>query len=338
MESKEIIKLKNYNDSLKIVENENNIFNNSKNNKNIDSKIIILIYLIIFIILTTIIIILALIIFRNNTSSNILKLKFFSNNYNYNNLYEIAQKCLIKDPDEQLCIYQFLCPKEVKGKKRVLIGEKTDGSYVMLDDFENIKIAYSIGIRDIIQFDKALADKGIDIFMYDHTNDKLPYENKKFHWKKIGLGGNSERKHNIQTLEEMIKENGHVQEKNMILKIDIESAEWNSLNDISENTLLKFKYILVEYHFLSDSNILYYNVLKKIYKTHQVFYAHCCPFLGESHFGNNRICQAIEVSYIIRSGNIFTTDNTIYPVQKFSYGFNPIFDVNILKLFDSYKQ
>ena len=264
------------------------------------------------------------------------KIKLLSNNYK--DLYEIVQKCLVNNPDEKLCIYQFLCPKEVVGKTRVLIGPKGDGSYVMLNDFENIKIAYSIGIRDIIQFDKALAEKGIDIFMYDHTNDKLPYENNKFHWKKIGLGGNSERKYNIQTLEDMIKENGHIQERNMILKIDIESAEWNSLNDISEKTLSQFKYILVEYHFFNDTNILYYNVLKKIFKTHQVFYIHCCPYLNEYTFGYNKICQALEVSYVIRTGNIFTHDKTIYPVQEFSYGFNPVFDINILKLFDNYKQ
>ena len=81
-------------------------------------------------------------------------------------------------------VYQFLCPKEVVGKKRVLFGTKKDGCYVLLDDLENIKIAYSIGIDGIIQFDQALADKGIDVYMYDHTIEKLPYENEKFIGKK----------------------------------------------------------------------------------------------------------------------------------------------------------
>ena len=144
-----------------------------------------------------------------------------------------------------------------------------------------IKIAYSIGIRDLIQFDKDLADKGIDVYMYDHNIENLPYENKNFHWKKIGIGGNSERKYNIQTLDDMLKNNRHKNEKNMILKMDIESAEWNALNDISENIL---------------------------------------------------ICQCLEVSYIIRKGNIFTEDETIYPVPEFSYGFRPDFNINIFFL------
>ena len=65
--------------------------------------------------------------------------------------------------------------------------------------------------------------------------------------------------------------------------MDIESAEWNALNDISENIL---------------------------------------------------ICKCLEVSYIIRKGNIFTEDETIYPVPEFSYGFRPDFNINILKLFN----
>ena len=48
--------------------------------------------------------------------------------------------------------------------KMILLGKKGDGCYVLLDDFENIKYAYSFGINRNIQFDKALADKGIDIY------------------------------------------------------------------------------------------------------------------------------------------------------------------------------
>ena len=216
------------------------------------------------------------------------------------------------------------------------MGNIHDGSYVMLDDFENIKIAYSLGIDGEIQFDKALADKGIDVYMYDHTIEKLPYENEKFHWKKIGIGGNNDRNNNIQTLTDMMKDNGHLNEKNMILKIDVEGPEWKALNDISEDVLKQFKYILIEYHFFKIYPELFYKVLKKIYKTHQAFYAHCCADENVKTFGNNRICVAIEVSYIIRSGYSFAKDKSIYPIEGLAYHNHKGFNVNILKLFDDY--
>ena len=343
MEQKENNKLENYN-RLKSNETVTIFINNFKRPTNCKkNKIFFLFFIIVFISLyilekSTNYAFSSLFIKNNNLKKHshiISKLKQIIKDTNP--LYDDIQKCLIRDPDEELCIYQFLCPKKVKGKKRILLGNKRDGSYVMLNDFKNITIAYSIGIRDLIQFDKALADRNIDVYMYDHTNNKLPYENKRFHWKKIGLGGILEQKENIQTLDTMIKENGHTYENNMILKMDIEGAEWNSLKDISEETLLQFKYILIEYHFTQLNHKLYYKILKKIHKTHQVFYLHCCPFTQNINFGFNTICQAIEVSYIIRQGNNFVTDDTIYPIANLSYGIHHSLDVNIFKLFDDYK-
>jgi len=130
-------------------------------------------------------------ILQNLNLKNSDKIKFLkimtNNNKKY---YEGIENCLLNDPDRQLCIYHLLVPKKVIGKQRILIGKKEDGSYVILDDFQNIKIAYSFGIRREIQFDKNLADRGIDVYMYDHTINSLPYNNTKFHWKKIGITGN----------------------------------------------------------------------------------------------------------------------------------------------------
>ena len=189
-------------------------------------------------------------------------LRIISNNNPY--IYKHMEDCLLNDPDKLFCFYHLINPKKVIGKNRILLGKKTDGCYVLLDDFENIKIAYSFGISNKIQFDDALAKRGIDVYMYDHTIKSLPYNNSRFHWSKIGICGNNERTQNLKTLEDLMKENGHISEKNMILKIDIEGWEWNPLNGINEDILRQFKYILIEYHFLEPSKEeLYYNVIKK---------------------------------------------------------------------------
>ncbi len=48
--------------------------------------------------------------------------------------------------------------------------------------------------------------------MYDHTINSLPYQNPKFHWKKIGICGIEKKHPNMKNLEELIKENGHINE------------------------------------------------------------------------------------------------------------------------------
>ena len=271
---------------------------------------------------------------KNLVPDSIELLKLLTNNDE--DKYKGTLNCLIQD--SELCIYRFLCPREVVGKKRVLIGKREDGGYVLLDDFENIKIAYSFGINYNVHFDQNLADRGIDIYMYDHTIDDLPYKNSKFHWKKIGLGGIAQRNNVIKTLDELIKENGHSSEDNMILKIDIEWNEWSSLKDLPNDILNKFKYITMEMHFGEDTK-LYYDVLKKLNETHQVFYLHCHNGANIIIFGNNRICQCLEVSYIIRKGNIFIQDKSIYPIEEFDFIIDPNkpkspMNLNILKIFD----
>ena len=282
---------------------------------------------------------------KENHKKNILEklklLKILTNNDELE--YKGLQECLINDPDEKFCIYHLILPKVVVGKKRVLLGEKNDGCYVLIDDFENIKFAYSFGIFKNIQFDKALADKGIDVYMYDHTINSLPYENPKFHWKKIGICGANRNLTNMKTLEQLIEENGHINEKNMILKMDIEHWEWEAILNLKEETLKQFKYIAVEYHF-EDKNYykdehLYYNVIKKISKTHQAFYARCNGDRSKKiNFGNNRICFIMEVSYIIKKGNLFKKDETVYPIYEFDYS-KPVIgklemNLNLLKLFN----
>ena len=278
----------------------------------------------------------------NKISEKITFLKILTNNNE--NEYKGILECLLNDPDKKFCIYHLIMPKEVVGKKKILLGEKKDGCYVLLNDFENIKYAYSFGINRNIQFDKVLADKGIDVYMYDHTINSLPYENPKFHWKKIGLCGKRKKYQNMKNLEELIAENGHSKEKNMILKMDIEHWEFESIIDLKEKTLNQFKYIAIEYHFRDETKFksgnLYYNVLKKISNTHQAFYARCN---GDrdiiAQFGINRICHIIEVCYIIKKDNTFKKDETIYPIYEFDYSVPKKgrleMNLNILKLFEN---
>jgi hypothetical protein len=243
--------------------------------------------------------------------------------------------------DNQYCIYQFIFPKKVVGKNRILLGEKRDGCYVLLDDFKGIKIAYSFGISTMVHFDENLAKRGIDIFMYDHTINSLPYNHPNFHWHKIGITGKNNSNPKLKTLEQLMVDNGHISEYNMILKIDVEHWEWNSLNDTPESILKHFKYIVIELHFENSKKEarLYYNVLKKLSKYHQVFYLRCPRRYKIETFGNNRICKYIEISYIIKEGNEFSKDDSIYPIFELDYkgpnlkGKNEM-NLNILKLFD----
>ena len=277
---------------------------------------------------------------NQNISEKIELLKYMTNNNPLK--YKGAENCLLNRNESQLCIYNFISPKKVLGKKRILLGKRRDGSYVLLDDFEKVKIAYSFGISKNVDFDLDLANRGIDIFMYDHTINHLPLNNSRFHWKKIGLSGTENKNENMKTLEELLEINGHLPEENMILKMDIENSEWLALSDLSDSILKKFKYIVMEFHFpgnmTNKRQKLIYEVLKKLHKYHQPFYFRCNFRQNVISFGNNRICALLEVSYVIRKDNYFIKDDSVYPSFEFDHETPNLkkneFDVNIFTLFD----
>jgi len=215
--------------------------------------------------------------------------------------------------------YYLMNSMDVLGYKKIRIGKKADGGYIILDDFRNIKIAYSFGIDSEISFEKELADRNIDIFMYDHTINKLPFENSKFHWKKIGLSGQNINDSNMKTLSELINENRHLEEDNMILKIDIESYEWEVFQYLNTSIFRQFKYIIGEFHISEINKYDYYNILKKILITHQIFHIHCNNCGGIIQLNGLKICSAFEISFIQKEGYNFTKDTNVYPIEGLDY-------------------
>ena len=140
--------------------------------------------------------------------------------------------------------------------------------------------------------------------MYDHTIQGIKSNNTKLHFKKIGLRGESDNKENfLLTMNEIIIENGHMNEKDMMLKIDCEGCEWTSFIDMPHEIFQKFSQIIVEYHINDLNNTGHFQLiaraLKKINLTHQPFYIHINNCGSKANYGNFHKFDLLEVSYSI---------------------------------------
>lgn len=127
-------------------------------------------------------------------------------------------------------------------------GSCVDGHYLLVDAFKKNQIAYSFGINNDVSWDNDMADRGYKIFMYDHTIDSLPAWREEFNWSKEGLSGTTNSVELLDTLENYIKRNGHSSKTGMILKIDIEGAEWDFLDTVPAKVLRQFDQIVIEFH------------------------------------------------------------------------------------------
>lgn len=145
-------------------------------------------------------------------------------------------------------ILRRLEPMRANQHGKIRIGKEADGGYVMLDDFTGIGAAYSVGICDEVSWDVAMAERGIDVFQYDHTIDRLPVEHPRFHWSKTGLGPQATT--DLETLPRLLARNGHHGRDDLLLKCDIEGCEWDVLAALPEDCLWHFRQIVIEIHFL----------------------------------------------------------------------------------------
>jgi hypothetical protein len=86
-----------------------------------------------------------------------------------------------------LSVLGMLRPHRAAGFSKIRVGRENDGGYVMLDDFSGVSAAYSLGIKDDVSWDLQMADRGLTIYMYDHTIDALPMSHSRLHWTEAGI-------------------------------------------------------------------------------------------------------------------------------------------------------
>lgn len=239
-------------------------------------------------------------------------------------LENTLQRNLLSDDDQKNnTIYSFMVRmrrlfqrKNVEGISYVRIGRKHDGGYIMADDFDSKRIAYSVGIADDVSWDEDMAARGFDVYMYDHTIEGLPKEDKRFHFHKIGLGNESDDKNpDLKTLTQLIAENGHSEERHMILKIDIEGGEWAVLRDVEEKTLRQFSQIIFEFHDLicPEKEELICTAMEKLNRTHQLVHLHANNFGSYLQLGGIVLPELIEGTYLLKEEYCFCDQKETLP-------------------------
>lgn len=192
----------------------------------------------------------------------------------------------------------------------VRVGSAGDGAYVMYDDFGNDGIAYSLGIGDNVDWDLDMAARGFDIYMYDYSIEMPPYANEHFHFyaERVGRPGKS--------LAEILRENGHSDRDDLILKMDIEAAEWELLRDVDSETLVRFQQIIVELHFPFDLFRVYAEpLLEKINRTHQIVHIHANNVGGYDVLDGIKFPMYLEVTWLRRKDHMFKKSTRSFPTN-----------------------
>lgn len=202
---------------------------------------------------------------------------------------------------------------------KVRIGGPNDGGYVMANDFDGVEVCYSIGVGPQVIWDEAMAGRNMDIYQYDHTVEAVPAEHPRFHYAKLGIGPNLDDP-DLITLEKMLEDNGHAKSARMILKMDVEGAEWDVLDGMRSNTLGRFDQLIVEFHgleFLGQESFLLRadRTFRNIAHTHVPIHIHGNNYAGMEVVKGIPVPHVIEVTYARRDRFEFIENEEIFPTH-----------------------
>jgi len=146
----------------------------------------------------------------------------------------------------------LLTPCEVPSVGKIRLGNVIkDGGYILADRLRAGQIVYSYGISNEVSFDLDMAERGLSVFMYDHTIGAQPVRHPNFHFFREGVGPRDRPDASIFAPAFHIARNGH-RDTDMILKMDVEGAEWDTLDAIDPTTLGLFEQIALEIHGLEN--------------------------------------------------------------------------------------
>lgn len=215
-------------------------------------------------------------------------------------------------------IKELCCVKHVSKYPLVRVGGEYDGGYVMLDDFDKEGVvAYSFGIGNDISWDEQAANKGMEVFCYDPTVWGLPKRNDRLQFERIGITGKDIPDDNLYSMRTIMEKNGHINKTDMILKMDVEGAEWDFFEETPSEVLAQFRQMTFELHDMTDirnaDKVL--NCLTKLRKTHEPVWIHANNNGGLVVAGDYAIPKLLEITYVNKKSYDFSNNKYDCPLE-----------------------
>ena len=200
-------------------------------------------------------------------------------------------------------------PIGIHGAIEIRVGCEHDGGYVMHDfDAAEVDGALSIGVGPDVSWDNDIVRKGVKVDLFDPTIKRMPDKVPGGRFHRIGIGSVDSPDATYVPLPKLREIAGLSDASNIVLKIDVEGAEWTSLRNLPDGELSRYTQIAIEMHNLGritdqkyfDSVI---EVLNALASNHTPIHLHANNYAPLNKFGNFWFPDAIEVTYVRTHAN-----------------------------------
>jgi hypothetical protein len=216
----------------------------------------------------------------------------------------------------------LLTPFDIN-KALVRIGPDRDGGYVLVDDFMPNQPVISYGISTEYGFEQELARRGCDVYMFDHTIDSINATSEMMKFYREGVSGVSKPHDRLYSIEDHLTKY-NVQGDQLILTMDVEGAEIDSIGMAPEACLGRFEQIVFEVHGLvnldqDDYRNKFVAMFTKLNKLFTLFHVHANNWDGPNAIyavSGCPVSNLLELSYVRTTSIRRGPSRTLYPTAR----------------------
>jgi hypothetical protein len=200
-------------------------------------------------------------------------------------------------------LLNLMRPHQAVGQKKIRLGAPGDGGYVLLDDFAGIVRGVGCGVGWDVSFERDLAERGIEIDLFDHTVAGPPTQHARFHFHRIRLGDGAGEDPCVSL--DGIAAMYRLAPGTAILKVDIEGDEWALLNQVTPASLLRYRQIVIELHWLNRAGDPQFlaamtAAMRKLTRDFAVVHVHGNNNAPIASFGALKVPYVLELSLVSR--------------------------------------
>ena len=171
------------------------------------------------------------------------------------------------------------------GRDLIRLGPDGDGGYLIPDDLDGIDYAFSPGVSTESGFEADLVTRGMQVHLADFSVDQPAQQNPGFEFRKKYVG--SFPSETTMTMDEWKQQTIPGFDGDLLLQMDIEAAEFETLFSLSPQLMAQFRIMVIEFHHLHQLwNKPWYHLVSRVFEklltTHSVVHIHpnnCCGSL-----------------------------------------------------------
>ncbi len=239
-------------------------------------------------------------------------------------LYKLLEFCLKgtnfsldeKVSKKTISKFFYLIHQGFKPVKLIRVGGNKDGGYLIPDDFSEIDFCFSPGVSDTIHFEEDIIKRGVHCYLADNSIVNPPIDSNKVKFIKKHIGVLDDESY--MTMNTWMNMYSSQLTGKGILQMDIESNEYSAILSMSVHNLLKFKYLIIEFHNLhhlknpTGFNIIY-STFTKILEHFNIVHIHPNNYRSPVDVYEYKIPPFMEFTFMNKGCNSFEESFFSFP-------------------------